>query len=204
MSLNNSSVAQTNVRTITHKEKRVRNLSLRGDNAGRVGLEGKTAAAWSFFLRKTKSELPVSGWSTDCGEREGGGGREEKGVRIPALAVQPNSRALCGTPRNEHGVQFCHRPSARSEREGKRHGEAILKRDKSACEEEAGPSPSECVCQKEKRGERERGEKEGRLYWKPSLSRSWDPLSCSSPGLCVCLWDHVWKFNAEDPRVNLR
>lgn len=45
------------------------------------------------FLRKTKSELPVSGWSTDCGEREGEG---REGVRIPTLAVQPTPRRFAG------------------------------------------------------------------------------------------------------------
>lgn len=49
-----------------------------------------------FFLRITKSELPVSGWSTDCGEREGGG-RRRRGVHS-RIACAANSRALCGTP----------------------------------------------------------------------------------------------------------
>ena len=60
------------------------------------------------FLRKTKSELPVSGWSTVCGEREGGreGEEEEKGVRIPALAVQPTPGRFEGLHSPNMGFNF--------------------------------------------------------------------------------------------------
>lgn len=71
-------------------------LGFVGYSGAHVNFEGKAEAAWSFFLRKTKSELPVSGWSTDCGEREGERERGGKGVHIPALAVQPTPGCFAG------------------------------------------------------------------------------------------------------------
>lgn len=69
-----------------------------------LSLKGKLKQH-GLFLRKTKSELPVSGWSTDCGEREGGG----EGGAHSRIDCAANSRTLCGDSTAEHGVQFCHR-----------------------------------------------------------------------------------------------
>lgn len=75
-------------------------LGFVGYSGAHVNFEGKAEAAWSFFLRKTKSELPVSGWSTDCGEREGEreeGARGEGGAHS-RIGCAADSRVLCGTP----------------------------------------------------------------------------------------------------------
>lgn len=160
------------------------------------------AAAGYFILRKTKSELPVSGWSTDCGER----GREEKGVRIPALAVQPNSKALCGIPHPEHGVQFCHRSTAESdsgarERTGKATVNAgIRKKVYGLCEEELDSSPSERVWHKvERKREKRKREKRGFTGTQTAL-RAWilGTLSSQDCG------DSVRKFNAHFSCIALR
>lgn len=74
-------------------------LGFVGYSGAHVNFEGKAEAAWSFFLRKTKSELPVSGWSTDCGEREGEreGGSEGEGGAHSRIGCAADSRVLCGT-----------------------------------------------------------------------------------------------------------
>ncbi|KAG7493804.1 hypothetical protein JOB18_016460 [Solea senegalensis] len=77
---------------------------------------------------KTKSELPVSGWSTDCGEREGGGGRR-RGCAFPHWLCSQLQGALRDSTA-EHGVQFCHRSSAQSDCGEERHGEASVSDDK--------------------------------------------------------------------------
>lgn len=143
------------------------------------------AAAGYFILRKTKSELPVSGWSTDCGER----GREEKGVRIPALAVQPNSKALCGIPHPEHGVQFCHRSTAESdsgarERTGKATVNAGI-RKKSVRFVRRRTRLISIRARLAQSGEKEGEEKEGeeRLYWNSDRSPCLDPRDSFFPGL---------------------
>lgn len=63
-------------------------------------LKGRLKQRGPFFLRKTKSELPVSGWSTDCGEREGEreGGSEGEGGAHSRIGCAADSRVLCGTP----------------------------------------------------------------------------------------------------------
>lgn len=98
-----------------------------------VKFEGKTEAAWSFFFsRKTKSELPVSGWSTDCGEREGGG-RKRRGCAFPHWLCNQLQSALRDSIA-EHGVQFCHRLRKVTLEEiklkRKSIGNALVKRDK--------------------------------------------------------------------------
>lgn len=68
-----------------------------------VNFEEKTEAARSFFLRKTKSELPVSGWSTQTGgEREG----EKEGGAHSHIGCAASSGGLCGTPRPNMGFTF--------------------------------------------------------------------------------------------------
>lgn len=81
-------------------------LGFVGYSGAHVNFEGKAEAAWSFFLRKTKSELPVSGWSTDCGEREGereGGSEGGRGCTFPHCLCSRLQGALRDSIA-EHGV----------------------------------------------------------------------------------------------------
>lgn len=81
-------------------------LGFVGYSGAHVNFEGKAETAWSFFLRKTKSELPVSGWSTDCGEREGereGGSEGGRGCTFPHWLCSRLQGALRDSIA-EHGV----------------------------------------------------------------------------------------------------
>lgn len=63
----------------------------------------KPHAPLFFFLRKTKSELPVSGWSTDCGEREGGGREKKEGGAHSHIGRAAKLRSVLRDSIAEHG-----------------------------------------------------------------------------------------------------
>lgn len=156
---------------------------------GARSLCGQNWGSVVLFLRKTKSELPVSGWSTDCGEREGGG-RKRRGCAFPHWLCNQLQGALRDSIA-EHGVQFCHRLRKVTLKGGKAMEKRFWNGIKCRFLCRIQSSPSECVCQKV--------EREGRLYWKLRLSQSLDTLSSSEDSGI-----QVRKFHAEYSCTNLR
>lgn len=63
-------------------------------------------SSFFFFLRKTKSELPVSGWSTDCGEREGGGRKKRRGCAFPHWPRSQTPERFAGLHSRTWGFSF--------------------------------------------------------------------------------------------------